>query len=66
MPFHAVSTLEEVQVKRKTFWNAGFWSSLRRCEPRRSRMSGRKWFPHRPIRRAVGKPAVSKLQLGFK
>ena len=58
MPSHAVPALEEVQVKRKTFWNAGFWSSLR--------MSGRKWFPYQTIRPVVGKPTVSKLQLRFK
>jgi hypothetical protein len=63
---HAVSALEEVQVKRKTFWNAGFWSSLLSWESHRSRMSGRKWFPHQTIRLAVGKPTVSKMQRGFK
>ena len=66
MPSHAVSALEEVQVKRKALWNAGFWSSVRRWEPRRSRMSGRKWFPHQTIRLAVGMPTVSKLRLEFK
>lgn len=66
MPSHDVSALEEVQVKQKTFWNAGFCSSLRRWEPRRSRTSGRKWFPHQTIGLVVGNPTVSKLQLGFK
>ena len=66
MPSHAVSALEEVQVKRKTFWNAGFWSSLLSWESHRSRMSGRKWFPHQTIRLSVGKPTESKLRLEFK